>query len=398
MVSDTLNGTDFTDNAWDALYNVVDSEDFRDHDADRIYDALSRRLKFIPFGEYLKRYLYRKAELKDPFDSVPIKTYQYMIRDSFKDNATPYSFEPTTQKLSTLSKNWLTQQTVNRKVVFLLGFGLKMSAEDVEDFLIKALREHGVNVKDPFEVICRYCYKNEYSYYRYEKLWDEFIKAAPNPSANPVYGEETVGIRNSLSSVKDDASLIAFVSALKAKDNRSRSSVTAKRCFDALLFKAKAAVADLYNRDEENSKHYTVDDITVYDLERIISSAIPVDRNDNLTASKASKLNAQFDGKRFSRQHINDVLNNRSEVTRFDLITLNFFVFTQSLDDMPDAKRRFLDFVEACNNVLEKCSMGELYIANPYECFVLMCILSDDPMGTYADVWELSFEQNDAEV
>lgn len=398
MMPDGLNGTDFTDNAWDALYDVVDSADFRDHDADRIYDALSRRLKFIPFGEYLKRYIYRKAELKEPFDSIPLKLYQQIIRDAFKDNSTPYSFEPTTQKISTLSKNWLTQQTVNRKVVFLLGFGLRMSVEDVEEFLIKALREHGINVKDPFEVICWYCFKNGCSYYKYEKLWEMFSTAAPNSASNPINGEGTIGLRNTLYSVRDDSSLIDFVSCLKAKDDQIQSGSTARHCFDTLLRKAKKRVAELYNSDEQNTKHYTDEDVSVYDLERIISSAIPVDRNGNLTPSKASKLNDQFDGKRFSRQHINDVLSNKSEVTRFDLITLNFFIFAQSVDEIPDAKRRLIDFVQTSNDVLEKCSMGELYISNPYECFVLMCILSVDPMGTYADVWELSFDKENKQV
>ena len=40
----------------------------------------------------------------------------------------------------------------------------------------------------------------------------------------------------------------------------------------------------------------------------------------------------------------------------------------------------------------EGCFLGELYISNPYECFVLMCILSEDPLGPYADVWEKSYD------
>ena len=35
--------------------------------------------------------------------------------------------------------------------------------------------------------------------------------------------------------------------------------------------------------------------------------------------------------------------------------------------------------------------MGPLYIANPYECFILMCLLSEDPLGTYSDVLEVSY-------
>ena len=49
------------------------------------------------------------------------------------------------------------------------------------------------------------------------------------------------------------------------------------------------------------------------------------------------------------------------------------------------------------NGYLADCSMGSLYITNPYECFVLMCILSEDPLGTYADVWELSYEPENEE-
>ena len=37
--------------------------------------------------------------------------------------------------------------------------------------------------------------------------------------------------------------------------------------------------------------------------------------------------------------------------------------------------------------------MGEIYLANPYETFLLMCMLSDYPMGTYSDVLELSYRQ-----
>ena len=58
----------------------------------------------------------------------------------------------------------------------------------------------------------------------------------------------------------------------------------------------------------------------------------------------------------------------------------------------PDARERYFRFQESTDEILEKCCMGQLYIQNPYECFVLMCLLSQDPLGTYADVWELSYE------
>lgn len=76
------------------------------------------------------------------------------------------------------------------------------------------------------------------------------------------------------------------------------------------------------------------------------------------------------------------------------MIILNFFICSQTTDEYPNVKRRYTSFIEETNKLLERCLLGQFYITNPYECFVLMCILFEDPLGTYADVWEMSF-QND---
>ena len=38
---------DFTNKAWDVLYDAVDNNYFRDKDAHLIYSALQKRMKFI---------------------------------------------------------------------------------------------------------------------------------------------------------------------------------------------------------------------------------------------------------------------------------------------------------------------------------------------------------------
>ena len=48
MIIDSNRSTDFTDHAWEVMYDIVDSTYFRDKDADIIYSALEKRLKFIP--------------------------------------------------------------------------------------------------------------------------------------------------------------------------------------------------------------------------------------------------------------------------------------------------------------------------------------------------------------
>lgn len=417
---------DFTAAAWESLYDVVNDMQFIDKDAQLIYDSLKHRLKICHFGDYLKRYIYLKAELTEKFSKISLKEYQLIIKSSFSDNHTPASFYTTTAKLSALSKNWLTQQTVKRNVVFLLGFGLNMSVDDVNMFLTKALCEQEINSKNPFELICWYCYHKRFNYIKFVQLWKIYNNIPINSFENGcILTEQTIGVKNLMNSIYDEKSIIAHLTKLKANEKMSAMSRTMKQCFDELYDEARELIAKMYNTyDEEyeidvqeyiyklshndrlynferqkqieqfrlKRKVFCKDDITESDMERIICSAIPKDRHGNLTPSKASKLNEQFAGKRFSRQRIRDILSGNIEVTRFDLITINFFVFSQKMDEYTDSKVRYLKFYKSMNNILGKCFLGKLYIQNPYECFVLMCILSADPLGTYADVLELSYQ------
>lgn len=398
MQEELTDELDFTHYATEFLYDVVDDAQFRDKDCYLIYDGLRKRLKAISFGDYLKRYIYQRAGLCGVYSEIPLNEYKQIIKDAFSDNVTPNSFEPTTTKLSALAQNWLTQQTVNRKVVFLLGFGLRMSVEDVNDFLTKVLCEQAINSKNPFEVICWYCYKNHYSYPKYEKLWQIYQETLPNSlNMQLIYEDYTINVRNRMHTIHDDAALISYLSRLKNKDNVSYLSITSQRYFNNLYDEARDLVANQYNQQnnvKESNKSYVVrEDISPADMERIICSAVPVDRNGNLTPQRNSKLYRLFAGKRFSRQRIHDILANKTEIDRFDLITLKFFIYAQKVEQYSNPKSRYIQFVDDTNQLLENCSMGKLYVANPYECFILMCILAYDPMGTYADVWELSYSE-----
>lgn len=398
MQEELVDELDFTHYATEVLYDVVDDVKFQDNDCYLIYDGLRKHLKAISFSDYLKRYIYQKAGLCGDYKEIPLKEYKQIIKDAFKDNVTPPAFTPTTAKLSALAQNWLTQQTVNRKVVFLLGFGLRMSVEDVNDFLTKVLCEQRINSKNPFEVICWYCYKNHYSYPKFEKLWQIYEETMPGSlNMQLLYDDYTIDVHSRMHIIHDDAALIAYLSKLKNKENVSHFSVTAKKYFDCLYDEARDLVANAYNQlngANEGEQHYVErEDISAGDMERMICSAVPVDRHGNLSPGKNSQLYQLFMGKRFSRQRIHEILTSSTEIDRFDLITLKFFIYAQKVEQYPNPKSRYIQFWDDMNQVLEECSMGKLYVANPYECFVLMCILAVDPMGTYADVWELSYSE-----
>ena len=426
MMEDYDDILQYTVHAERTLDAIVNSASFQDSDSELIFAALEKKLKCHSFGDYLKRYLYRKFDFGVPYKDVELKAYQQVIFQSFCSFNTPKSFEPTSAKLSALSKNWLTQQSVNRKVVFLLGFGLGMNVDEVNSFLTKVLQEQGYNPRDPFEVICWYCQKYDLGFSKFQELWELF---AQNKSLSSndclIVTSPTVVGRDVMAEIKDEASLFAFLQRLKTNSSSSLLSATTGMYFNKLLARAKSIVADMYNKeqaelhaeeinnlrdvlvrsdklsdaqilrrlDEKKSQInvYTAEDITESDLEHIISSAIPIDKNGNLSPSRKSKLHYQFLGKRFNRQRINDIVKGAVEASRFDLITLNFFVLSQDSSLLNDEKKRSIQFVTSTNRILTDCGYSELYVGNPYECFILMCMLSVDPLGTYADVWEISY-------
>lgn len=397
MSDKNYDGLNFTVNDKTVFLNTVNHEFFQENEAELIYEALKSGLVKRSFGDYLKRYICRRAELEGDWRDIPLNVYRSIIIESFSDNSTPASFTPTTAKLSALTKNWLTQDTVKRRVVFLLAFGLGMSEEDVSYFLMKVLRERDINPKNPFELICWYCIRNRLGYPKCAQLLEQFESLKPDEMLREdIFGERTVSIRHLYSGINDDAALMAQLSKMKSADNLSMFSVTARYYFDKLYAEAKTIIAESYSNywNNDKGKTYTAEDITAGDIERMLCSSVPRDKNGNLTKLSLSEHIAGFSDRRFSRQHIFEILNGNCDVDRFDLITLEFLIYSQKLDEYPDPKQRFLKFTDSINAILNECSMGELIISNTYECFVMMCMLSEDPLCTYSDVWEMSREED----
>ena len=166
--------------------------------------------------------------------------------------------------------------------------------------------------------------------------------------------------------------------------------------FCRLLYRAKQIIAAMYQQDEEEKKRgkvWTADDISASDVEKVICSGIPINKMGNLKKMSASILARHFSQKRFSRQRINSILKHNFPVERFDLITLEFFIVSQEMAD-EDPYQRYRHFLEEIQGILEKCGMSEIYIVNPYECFLLMCLLTDCPLAVFSEIWEMSYEEN----
>ena len=168
----TIRDFDYTKRAIRGMHRIVNSEEFQDMDSEAIFKYLYRGMEIVSFKDYLKRYLYERAGIREKFSEIDDSIYREIINDAFDENGAPHFFNPTTKKWTAIMKGWLGASCVKRQTVFLLGFGLRMQVEDVSDFLVKVIKEEDFNFYDKDEVIFWYCYKNQMDYLQAQNYRD----------------------------------------------------------------------------------------------------------------------------------------------------------------------------------------------------------------------------------
>ena len=388
----TVRDFEFTRKAQNQILRVVESDDFADMDSEAIFRYLYKTMEIVSFKDYLKRYIYERAGLRAPFRAVPDDVFGEIIAYSFEENAAPHSFEPSSTKWSVTIKGWLQHDSVRRSAVFLLGFGLRMSDRDVSSFLTKVLKEEDFDFMDPKETVFWHCYRNGKSYAEAQAVLRE-TEARISEGAE---GSGELSIRNHQDALKahldDRSALIDYLIYLNKSGKSTAKQRTAYEYFCRLLELTKVEVARMNSEDlaaDAAKKSYSPEDITSADIEQVICSGIPVTKNGNLQKASSSLLSKQFNNFRLSRQRIDGVLKKQLQVDRYDLITLEFFLYSQKDYEFPEDMLR--DFMDDMNRILQESGLKELHAVNPYEAFVLMCLLSEVPLATYADVWEMSF-------
>lgn len=401
---------------------AADAPRCRDCDPEQILRMLRGSVRAVPFGDFLKHYICEKAQMEETGEDIRPKELCRIIRDEFHERAVPSSFDLSDSRLKDLASDWLAGRNVSRDTVLLLGFGLGMSTEDVNSFLTEALSEPPLNAADPFEVICRYCYSGGLGYPVFERLWSMYSARDIRELRAESAGHAALHGR-SPDTVTDEAGLWRYISFLPLVTGTKRQNLFARGHFDELYSDARVFIARELTEAERGTSHVKAwrsgggtDGSLVYDYRRLekvrdapdacrVYAAAEVGPDDAEQALYGSAqrgsgtgprpgggppLCRSFGGKRMTRQHILDILNGSAPVTRFDLLTLLFFNFSRQTDRFKTPLSRYASFAECAGAVLEDSGMGPLNRANPYEAFLLMCMLSDDPPAMYSDGFDMS--------
>ena len=392
---------DFTRKAAKSINTVINAEDFRDQSAEMIYEYLLRQKSYVTFCDHLKRYLYEHNQFNKPYGDVTINEYAQSILSSFKANNAPLAFQPTTRKPMATVKKWLAQSSASRSVVFLLGFGLKMTVREVDSFLKKAISESTFNMIDYEEVIYQYCFYNQLPYSKAVSLLEYYqskeFPAAKAHSAN----------KFRIGKMTSDEELIRYLQFLKTQVRYELKNNKAYDCYDLLLGRVRSLIASerrftnnahVVAEISENTKGLATSAVSSQMVEEMIYSGISYTEDMNLQSMGDSSLKDVFGRYRLTRPRISSLQKRKIKVERYDLITLLFVIYANehNAEDYDASsgsspKELCMRFTEEANNMLTQCGMIHLYPVNPYESFILLCLLSDDPWESFCETWYQSY-------
>lgn len=391
-LSGTIRDYDFTKRSAENIKRITDTEQFREKDSETIFQYLSNQMEIVPFGDYLKRYLYEKCEMSGPFREIEEETFVAIISDSFSMNHAPHAFTPVTSKWRNMIKRWLRSTSVKRTTVFLLGFGLNMPDQDVSMFLKKVLKEQDFDFTDPDETIFWYCFHNALPYSEAVALKKNTdIETQAVPIAPGFWA--SLGDRLSVY-LSNPVMLHAYLRELQIQQPNRTGKLRRelKTLYDAAVPAARKILAEA-----DMPRKAEIDSSGAYDIERVLYCGIRRGANHNLEPAGRSMLSSLFSRKRMDRQHLSLLLRGQMAADRFDLLTLQFLIVAATAEERsitgPGApKERLFWFIDTANAILRRCDLWELYPVNPYEGFLLMCLLTEDPICVFNDVWEMAYE------
>lgn len=387
--SRTIKDFEYTRRAIRGIHETFNESDFDEMDSVQILQYLNERMVPVSFGDYLKRYVYEHSHMNKAFSEVELREYVGAIRNSFEHYHMLYSLTPTSRRVNKIVESWLTQRSVKREAVFVLGFGLHMSVEDVEEFLTKVLQESGFDFTDAAEAVYWHCFRNGFGYARAAALLKEAQEAEP---VLPEVNEEQIleGLPHNRYfdlAGEDIGAYLACLRSLQVSRNRGSRE---RAQYDRLIEETKQAIAGGSPDQREDGKPLSADAVTSADIEKELYAGIPRTDSGNLKRNALSSIGRHFSDKRLSRQRMTEIQRGNIRIDRFDLITLKFFVTAWNAVD-EDPNERCTGYIREINEILASASMGQFNPTNPYEAMIMLCLLSMDPLETFGAVWEESY-------
>lgn len=341
----------------------------------------------VTWGDHIKRYIYEQMVEKDPELKIENMSDDFVmdfIKRAFKDNGMTNrgSMEPDgTTKLGNRLPQWMKSRvtSIERKTCFLFGFGLNMDVEQVKYMLTHVLRQDDFNARDYKEVIYYWCFKQNLQYEgvvtwlnKYKNIQAE---AMTLKNAEP----KTDILQNELLSIQDEAGFVKYLTRIKrlsCNSKRSRTQANELKWLSTQLVECLSCEEYSYVELAECLNRVWVDNVQIPKIiEKMVEDKV----------ISLPSLSNKFLGKRISWDEAN--------IQRNEILTLVFLFCAYNLnmeekEGVVDYAERKANFVYEANTSLEYCGFDRVSLLNPYEMFLVSCLLQKSPFEYFVAVWK----------
>lgn len=412
--------------------------------ADGLVKNLTENINQYDTAYFVKRIIFfaEKERNKEPFasarfiDDVEDKYYQeelYRIIDankSIKDGII-ISTDNTAdkQKIKRIIREDIFGNRTNftRDKVFILAVALNLDYGQTMELLLKASKERIINYKNPYEVMLMfYIKKHENVYNSYTKLRNAYEQISLRDEIRKDL--TTLDYANSYKHVSDEESLLNFVCDLPNTSSKSAYDTFGKGLGELV---ERLTDDDVYARigdhlisliyNEEDSVNFLATFVNISDdvlkrlyhrvskekqedKKRYINNAILEDLFGSTSIRKGDIVFDFLSKAAWRAGDLRQLAAGTRHIRRNDIITLYFYkyiaegYFENILDffgykteyiiefkneDIIMLQRIFDNFKAYINEALIKSGFGEFYLPNPYEGFLMRCLLTDDPLNAY---------------
>jgi hypothetical protein len=357
----------------------------------------------LTWGDHIARYIYRHGGKQ--LEGEALREY---IMKAFEDNGMKQrgSMDPErSTKLGSQLNRWLESPVtrISRKTCFLFCFGLNMNEQDASTML-RILRQPDFVPRDYEEAIYYYCLRNNLQYAGVEewlRIYGSLLAEGENedPAEDDDFTTDSNtrllrdGLRYvanlEIEKIKKDAEFTSYLRMLiKMPENKRQSNTRAK------------VYRSIYRKFCENfsEHHYMIDENTdknCFDafeevLKRFPTNHIQVpeiiqtmaaEKLISIPALSSSSLEKKIGGEQ------------STEINREDILTIVFLycscgVGYKAGEEKYNYAKRKARFIYLASRRLEAAGFGDVYLLNPYELFLVSCLLQPKPLEYFLAIWK----------
>lgn len=363
--------------------------------------------EMVTLGEYVYKYLFTKLSLKgnDYSDITPERYYDIICKEFIKHDM---PFRGSLAGKTDLSKIKdplkRTASQVGREYAFLLAFGLKMSLEDFEMMMKKAFQQPILNIRSWREVIYYYCISAGAGIGDVDRLVAEYeAMAVAIPTEDEefdIFMDDTRYIKDEYEPFDSEENLRQYLTELKIRSEKAKLKVK-KDSFEKYVKKSRSLRNYLFDSEEKGSGSSINSNFVGAIVESTSQGRInALDAYETWELLPKAQAEQIFGKATWTRDSLINKSNGKAEVTRQDVLIL---AFRDALRDYGEKQRngrcpnKYLYVMKEVNKALEEMEMYPLYLRNPFDFFLIVCLFHENSDTYFLANWQLAITKTTEE-